>query len=91
MTAVRVHLPQQFTPEVAGAIHRLAGRAPPGTVLDLDFSGVRSSQDLAFVLLAGDVASGEGHFVFHGLTHHQERLLGYLGAVVVPPSEADTG
>jgi hypothetical protein len=90
MTEVSVHLPRQFTRCMAIALHRLASRVPPGTTVDLDFSGVRDCQDLALLLLARDVIAGTGHFVFHGLTHHLVTLFGYLGVEAHPAIEVET-
>jgi hypothetical protein len=79
MTEVSVHLPKQFTPHVAVALHRLMERVPPGTTLDLDFSGVRDCQEPALLLLARDVITGAVRCVLHGLNQHQRTLFGYLG------------
>lgn len=79
-TAVRVKLAEPFTPVEAGAIHRLALRLARGTVIDLNFRDVRECQDVALLLLARDVLAGTAHYFFHGLTHHQATVLGYLGA-----------
>lgn len=89
MTEVTVHLPKRLTPDVAGALHRLMGRVPPGTTLDLDFSGVRDCQELALLLLARDAVTGMVRYSFHGLTHHQRTLLGYLGARLLPALEGE--
>jgi len=86
MTEVSVHLPNQFTPGVADALRRLMARVPPGTVLELDFSGVRDCQALALHLLARDVLAGTVRYAIHGLTHHQRTLLGYLGCSRLPPA-----
>jgi hypothetical protein len=89
MTEVSVHLPRELTPGVAVALHRLMGRVPPGTILDLDFSGVRECQELALLLLARDAVTGSVRYTFHGLTHHQRTLLGYLGAQLLPALETE--
>ena len=86
MTEVIVHLPNQFTPGVAGALHRLMSRVPPGTILELDFSGVRDCQALALHLLARDLLAGTVRYAIHGLTHHQRTLLAYLGCFGLPPA-----
>ena len=86
---VRIHLPRDFTPGVAVALHRLVARAPPGSVLDLDFSGVRDCQDQALLLLARDLLTGTARYAFHGLTHHQRTMLGYLGAQLLPAPELE--
>lgn len=83
-TPVRVDVAAQFTQLKAGALHRLALRVPPGTSIDLYFGEVRECQDSALLLLARDVITGTAHFVFHGLTHHQAVLLGYLGLPAWP-------
>ena len=86
MTEVSVHLPKQFTPHVAVALHRLMERVPAGTTLNLDFSGVRDCQEPALLLLARDVITGAVRYVLRGLTQHQRTLFGYLG-VRTPPAE----
>lgn len=86
---VRIHLPKEFTPGVAVALHRLVVRTPPGSVLDLDFGGVRDCQDQALLLLARDLVTGTVRYAFHGLTHHQRTLLGYLGARLLPAPEME--
>jgi hypothetical protein len=86
MTEVCVHLPKQFTPHVAVALHRLMERVPAGTTLALDFSGVRDCQEPALLLLARDVVTGAVRYVLRGLTQHQRTLFGYLG-VRPPPAE----
>jgi hypothetical protein len=88
---VTVHLAEQFTPQEAGALHRLASRVPSGTTLDLDFTSVRVCHDVALLLLARDVIAGTARYAFRGLSHHQARLLGYLGAQVEPAVELDAG
>jgi hypothetical protein len=89
--AVRVHLGEKFTPAEAGALHRLAGRVPRGTTLDVDFSGVRTCHDVALLLLASDVRDGAVRFLCRGLTHHQARLLAYLGAPVPSAFQVELG
>ncbi|MBK9519646.1 MAG: hypothetical protein IPO09_20425 [Anaeromyxobacter sp.] len=83
-TPVRVAVAAQFTQEKASSLHQLALRVPPGTSIDLYFGEVRECQDAALLLLARDVITGTAHFVFHGLTHHQAVLLGYLGLPAWP-------
>ena len=89
MTEVCVHLPKQFTPHVALALHRLMERVPAGTTLSLDFSGVRECQEPALLLLARDVITGAVCYVLHGLTQHQRTLFGYLGARPPPAEELE--
>jgi len=86
---VRVRLSERFTPQEAGAVHLLARRVPSGITLGLDFSSVRECHDVALLLLARDVLDGTAHYAFHGLTQHQTRLLGYLGAGVARQGELD--
>ena len=86
---VRVRLAARFTPLEARMLHDLASRAAPGTTLDLDFREVRVCHDVALLLLAQDIRAGPARYTLRGLSSHQLRLLGYLGAPGSAAREAD--
>ncbi len=77
---VNVRLAREFTPLEARVLHDVVERASPGTLVDVDFRAVRECHDVALLLLARDILQGRVHFSFQGMSLHQARLLGYLGA-----------
>jgi hypothetical protein len=68
-----------FLREDALRIHEIIERAAPGTPVDIDFRKARDCNAVALGLLARDIAEGRARVALHGTSHHQERLLGYLG------------
>jgi hypothetical protein len=68
-----------FLREDALRIHELIERAAPGTPVEIDFARVRDCHDVALALLARDIVDGRARVALRGTSHHQERLLGYLG------------
>ncbi|HET9553346.1 MAG TPA: hypothetical protein VFP50_10290 [Anaeromyxobacteraceae bacterium] len=76
---ISVRLAEAFTPLEAHVLHDLVERAPPGTLVDLDFHAVRTCHDVALLLLSRDLRSGRARFAIHGMSHHQSRVLDYLG------------
>ena len=70
---------QSFAPEDAARIHELIERAAPGTPVEIDFRHVRDCQDFALALLAKDLAARRARVALHGMSKHQQRLLGYFG------------
>jgi hypothetical protein len=68
-----------FLCEDALRIHEIIERAAPGTTVEIDFGRVRDCQDVALALLARDMVDGRARVALRGTSHHQERLLGYLG------------
>jgi hypothetical protein len=81
-TAVRrlsVQVGQSFGQEDALRIRELIANAEPGIALEIDFRRVRDCNDVALALLARDLVSGRARVALLGMSHHQQRLLGYLG------------
>jgi hypothetical protein len=77
-----------FDPQAA---LRLSGRldeVPVGSEVILDFSRARELQDLGLAAVAGPLA-GHGPLHVFGLSHHQRRLLRYLGVDLGPPEELE--
>jgi hypothetical protein len=68
-----------FLCEDALRIHEIIERAAPGTTVEIDFGRARDCQDVALALLARDMVDGRARVALRGTSHHQERLLGYLG------------
>jgi hypothetical protein len=85
---VFVRLARSFSELEARVLHDVVERAPPGTVVDVDFRAVRECHDVALLRLSQDIANGRARFALHGLSHHQQRLLRYLG---VPTAVASSG
>jgi hypothetical protein len=69
-----------FAPEDAVRLHEAIERAAPGTRVEIDFHRVRTCHDAALAVLARDIAAGRARVALRGLSHHQLRMLGYLGA-----------
>lgn len=67
-----------FDPQAALRLSGWLGEVPVGAEVILDFSGARELQDLGLAAVAGRLS---GHAPLHvlGLSHHQRRLLRYLG------------
>jgi len=84
-----VKIAQRFTSVEAGALQCLARRLPAGTTIDVDFRDVRECQDSALLLLARAIVAGTARYAFHGLSHHQSKMLGYLGAAVRGTADAE--
>jgi hypothetical protein len=76
---------RSFAPEDALRIRDLIASAEPGTEVEIDFRHVRDCNDFALALLARDLAGAHARVALLGMSHHQQRLLGYLG---LPPSRA---
>ena len=83
-----VQVGQSFAPEDALRIHDLIASADPGTAVEIDFRRVRDCNDVALALLARDLLSGRARVALLGMSHHQQRLLGYLG---VPAARREAG
>jgi hypothetical protein len=73
-----------FAPEDAARLHEAIERAAPGTRVELDFHRVRECHGTALALLARDIAAGRATVALRGMSHHQLRLLGYLGVGSAP-------
>lgn len=83
-TSVKVRMAPSFRPDSASVVRVLSRRAPAGTILELDFTGVRDCSQVALLMLACDVAAGAA-LTFRGLTAHQRRVLAYLGVQIEAP------
>ncbi len=83
--ALTLRLGSSFAPEDALRIHELVERAAPGTPVEIDFRCVRECHDFALSLLARDILGSRARVAVHGMSKHQQRLLGYLG---VPSARA---
>jgi hypothetical protein len=69
-----------FAPEDAARLHEAIERAAPGTRVEIDFHRVRTCHDAALAVLARDIAAGRARLALRGMSQHQLRMLGYLGA-----------
>jgi hypothetical protein len=78
--ALTFEIGPSFAPEDAARLHEAIERAEPGTRVEIDFHRVRDCHDTALAVLARDIAGGRARVALRGLSHHQFRLLGYLGA-----------
>jgi hypothetical protein len=81
-----VQVGKSFEQEDALRIRALIASAAPGTALEIDFRRVRDCNDVALALLARDLVSSRARVALLGMSHHQQRLLGYLG---VPMARRD--
>jgi hypothetical protein len=79
--ALTFEIGPSFAPEDAARLHEAIERADPGTRIEVDFHRVRECHGTALAVLARDIAAGRARVALRGLSHHQLRLLGYLGAV----------
>jgi hypothetical protein len=85
---------RRFGPAEAMVLGKALAAASAGSRLTLDFSDVRDFDDVAVGVLAHALASScRAAVALHGLSLHQERMLGYLGVdleryAVAPPSKA---
>jgi len=77
--ALTLELGQSFGSEDAVRIHDLIQHAGPGTPVEIDFRRVRECQDFALALLARDLVAIRDRVAVHGMSKHQQRLLGYFG------------
>lgn len=67
-----------FDPQAALRLSGWLGEVPVGAEVVLDFSRARELQDLGLAAMAGPLADHAPLQVL-GLSHHQRRLLRYLG------------
>lgn len=86
--ALSLQVQQAFRREDALRIHELIAGAAPGTAVEIDFGRVRECQDVALALLARDIVAGRARVALRGTSHHQERLLGYLGVSAVARAQS---
>jgi len=77
--AVALEMGRSFAPEDAARIHEVLERAAPGTTVEIDFRRVRECQDFALALLARDLVAARARVAVHGMSQHQQRILGYFG------------
>jgi hypothetical protein len=68
-----------FLREDALRIHELIERSAPGTPVEIDLGRARDCHAVALAMLARDIVRGRVRVALHGTSHHQERILGYLG------------
>jgi hypothetical protein len=78
-TTLALELGPAFRAEDASRLHELIAAAAPGTRVEIDFRRVRDCHAVALLLLARDLLEAGAHVAVHGMSHHQRRLLGYLG------------
>ncbi len=82
-----------FDPITASQFRVRLAELPPDACVLLDFSRAWDVADLALAVLAATIAAPRRpQVVLRGLTHHQERMLRYLGldgAVLGAPSLDD--
>jgi STAS domain len=75
-----VHVEGVVDAIVARQLGVMVAQCRPGSRLVLDFSHARAVPDTGLALLARAlVKSPERNIALRGLSHHQERLLRYLG------------
>ncbi len=78
-SAVVLVLGAAFTPDDVREVRALLAHLDPEATVELDFHEVRTCEDVALALLAEDIVRGRPVVVVRGMSHHQQRLLGYLG------------
>ncbi len=72
-----------FTPVTALQLRVRLAELPPDACVVLDLSRASEVADMALAVLATAIAApGHPRVVLRGLTHHQERMLRYLGVDV---------
>jgi len=81
--ALTVRVGSAFLLEDAVQLHAAVVRVAPGTEVDVDFRQVREYQGPALARLADLLRSCHTHLALRGISIHEVKLLGYLGA----PSE----
>ncbi len=79
-----------FDPQAALRLSGWLGEVPVGAEVTLDFSRARELQDLGLATVAGRLA-GQAPLHVLGLSHHQRRLLRYLGVDLGPEELAAGG
>lgn len=79
-----VRVSSAFRMEDALQLSAMVADAAPGTEVDVDFLKVQEYQGPALARLAEVMRSSRAHLALHGLTIHERRLLGYLGAPADP-------
>ena len=79
-----VRVSSSFQLEDALELDAAVAHAAPGTAVDVDFLQVREYQGPALARLAEVMRSSPGHVALHGITIHERKLLGYLGAPAEP-------
>jgi hypothetical protein len=78
--SLNVRVSSAFQLEDALQLGALIADAAPGTEVDVDFLQVREYQGPALARLAEAMRSTRAHLALRGLTSHEVKLLGYLGA-----------
>jgi hypothetical protein len=68
-----------FATADAARLHEALARAAPGTLVEIDFRGVREWEAAALAVLARDLSERGDGLAVRGLSRRQLRLLGYLG------------
>ncbi len=77
--AMVFELGPSFATQDATRLHDALARAAPGTLVEVDFRGVREWEAAALAVLARDLAERGPGLAVRGLSRRQLRLLGYLG------------
>ncbi len=80
--ALSVCVSSAFQLEDAVQLDAAVADAAPGTEVDVDFRQVREYQAPALARLAELLRSGHAHLALRGISIHEVKLLGYLGAPV---------
>ena len=83
-----VRVSTAFQLEDALQLCAAVAEAAPGTEVDVDFLQVREYQGPALARLAEAMRSSHARLALRGLTNHERRLLGYLGAPAEPADPA---
>lgn len=78
--SLNVRVSAAFLLEDALQLDAAVAGAPPGTEVDVEFRQVREYQGPALARLADVLRAGRAHLALHGISRHEARLLGYLGA-----------
>lgn len=78
--ALTVRVSTAFMLEDALQLDAALAGAAPGTEVDIDFRQVREYQGPALARLAEALRSGRAHLALRGISSHEVKLLGYLGA-----------
>ncbi len=85
--SLTVEVRSAFVIEDAQELGAVIARAAPGTEVAVDFRQVRECHGPALARLAEAMRAGRAHVALRGISEHDRKLLGYLGA----PAEAVQG
>jgi hypothetical protein len=78
--SLNVRVSASFLLEDALELDAAVADAPPGTEVAVDFWQVREYQGPALARLAEVLRAGRAHLALRGISIHEVKLLGYLGA-----------